>query len=254
MVRRIEVGSPIITEPDWPARKAFAFPQSQATLIIPRFDTAAPPPALGTRTLAVSRLSWGFQEPWKPGVVFNTRIESAGKPTWSESMQHRRCIIPVPSFFETHHEETIPSPKTGRPIKRQYEFRMPESPIILIGCIWKEGCFSMVTTEANAHMAPIHHRMPLIVRQDVFGNGFLDTLAARFRQSGKRTADVSDFCLPEHQGLVHPLARAVELDESSMVDHPVDHRGGKLVVAQDRSPFAELDVGGEHHTSLLVAC
>lgn len=89
---------------------------------------------------------------------------------------------------------------------------------------------------------------------DVFGNGFLDILAARFRQSGKRTADVSDFCLPEHQGLVHPLARAVELDESSMVDHPVDHRGGKLVVAQDRSPFAELDVGGEHHASLLVAC
>ena len=88
----------------------------------------------------------------------------------------------------------------------------------------------------------------------VFGNGFLDTLAARFRQSGKRTADASDFCLPEHQGLVHPLVRAVELDESSMVDHPVDHRGGKLVVAQDRSPFAELDVGGEHHASLLVAC
>ena len=77
--------------------------------------------------------------------------------------------------------------------------------------------------------------------------------AARFRQSGKRTADASDFRLPEHQGLVHPLARAVELDESSMVDHPVDHRGGKLVVAQDRSPFAELDVGGEHHASLLVA-
>ena len=91
-------------------------------------------------------------------------------------------------------------------------------------------------------------------RWTVFGNGFLDILAARFRQSGKRTADVSDFCLPEHQGLVHPLARAVELDESSMVDHPVDHRGGKLVVAQDRSPFAELDVGGEHHASLLVAC
>ena len=90
--------------------------------------------------------------------------------------------------------------------------------------------------------------------QYVFGNGFLDTLAARFRQSGKRTADASDFCLPEHQGLVHPLARAVELDEPSMVDHPVDHRGGKLVVAQDRSPFAELDVGGEHHASLLVAC
>ncbi|MGN0262344.1 MAG: SOS response-associated peptidase family protein, partial [Eggerthellaceae bacterium] len=132
MVRRIESGSPIITEPDWPARRLFAYPKSLATLIIPRFDTAAPPPALSTQTLAVSQLSWGFQEPWKPGVVFNTRIESADKPTWREAMQHRRCIIPVPAFFETHKEETYPSPRTGKPIKRQYEFRTPESPVILI--------------------------------------------------------------------------------------------------------------------------
>ena len=108
-----------------------------------------------------------------------------------------------------------------------------------------------VLTQLTRQFLP---QMTAAEKSSVFGNGFLDILVARFRQSGKRTADVSDFCLPEHQGLVHPLARAVELDESSMVDHPVDHRGGKLVVAQDRSPFAELDVGGEHHASLLVAC
>ena len=117
------------------------------------------------------------------------------------------------------------------------------------------GCqMSGVIVVAFAEAHPIASGGIPVFSQHVFGNGFLDILAARFRQSGKRTADVSDFCLPEHQGLVHPLARAVELDESSMVDHPVDHRGGKLVVAQDRSPFAELDVGGEHHASLLVAC
>ena len=166
MVRRIESGSPIITEPDWPARRSFAYPKSFAPIIVPRFDTALPSPMLTAKSLHVTQLSWGFQEPWRPGVVFNTRIESADKPTWRDSMQHRRCIIPVPAFFETHREETHPSPKTGKPIKRQYEFRTPESPIILIGCIWNEGRFSMVTTEANAHMAPIHHRMPLIVRQE----------------------------------------------------------------------------------------
>lgn len=110
--------------------------------------------------------SWGFEESWKPGVVFNTRIESATKPTWQESMQHRRCILPVPAFFETHREETYPSPKTGKPIKRQYEFRIPGQEVIFIGCTWREDAFSMVTTNANADMAPIHHRMPLIVRQE----------------------------------------------------------------------------------------
>lgn len=202
MVRRIEVGLPIITEPDWPARKAFAFPQSQATLIVPRFDTAAPPPALGTRTLAVSRLSWGFQESWKPGVVFNTRIESASKPTWRDSMRHRRCIIPVPAFFETHREETVPSPKTGKPIKRQYEFRTPESPIILIGCIWKEDRFSMVTTEANAHMAPIHHRMPLIVRQE--------ELPIWFGPEYRMLADRSGIVLEAQPAESAPAARTPE--------------------------------------------
>ena len=112
------------------------------------------------------KLSWGFEESWKPGVVFNTRIESAAKPTWQESMLHRRCILPVPAFFETHREETYPSPKTGKPIKRQYEFRVPGQDVIFIGCTWREDTFSMVTTNANADMSPIHHRMPLIVRQE----------------------------------------------------------------------------------------
>lgn len=81
-------------------------------------------------------------------------------------MQHRRCILPVHAFFETHREETYPSLKTGKPIKRQYEFRVPGQDIIFIGCTWRGDNFSMVTTDANADMAAIHNRMPLIVRQE----------------------------------------------------------------------------------------
>ncbi len=98
--------------------------------------------------------------------MFNTRIESVEKPTWRESMEHRRCVIPVRAFFEAHREETCSSPKTGRSVKRQYEFRVPGQDVILIGCTWRGGTFSVVTTEANADMAPIHHRMPLVVRQE----------------------------------------------------------------------------------------
>ena len=166
IVMKLEVGAPLNFNPDWPVRTTEAYPKSVAPLIVPAFDTAASAPVFAPGSLGVRELSWGVEESWKPGVVFNTRIESATKPTWQESMLHRRCILPVPAFFETHREETYPSPKTGKPIKRQYEFRVPGQDIIFIGCTWRGDAFSMVTTEANTDMAPIHHRMPLIVHQE----------------------------------------------------------------------------------------
>lgn len=181
IVHRIEIGTPLNFNLDWSVQTTEAYPKSVAPLIVPRFDTGAGTPASSLATgsfssssslpafppgsLGERELSWGFEESWKPGVVFNTRIESATKPMWQESMEHRRCILPVLAFFETHREETYPSPKTGKLMKRQYEFRIPGQEIIFIGCIWREDTFSMITTDANADMMLIHHRMPLIVRQ-----------------------------------------------------------------------------------------
>lgn len=166
IVREIAEENMVAFEADAPVRRSLAFPKSVAPLITPTFDTLAPSPALDQGTLDVRELSWGFVESWKPGVVFNTRIESAVKPMWRDSMEHRRCVLPVTSFFETSREETYPSPKTGRPIKRQYEFCVPGQSVIFIGCVWRGDAFSMVTTEANEDMAPIHHRMPVVVRQE----------------------------------------------------------------------------------------
>ncbi len=166
IVKEIELDAAFNFEPDWPARRIQAYPNSAAPLIVPQFDTAVGIAKLQEGSLSAREMGWGFEEPWRSGVIFNTRIESAMKPTWRDSMEHRRCIIPVASFYETHRDETFVSPKTGRPIKRQYEFRVPGEDVILIGCTWKGDRFSMVTTEANADMAPIHHRMPLVVRRE----------------------------------------------------------------------------------------
>lgn len=166
VINEIELGNAFNYEPDWPARKVQAFPNSAASLIVPQFDTAIGVDALQSGSLSAREMGWGFEESWKLGVVFNTRIESATKPAWRDSMEHRRCIILVASFFETHKDETVTSPRTGKPIKRKYEFRVPGEDVILIGCTWKGDHFSMVTTEANPDMAPIHHRMPLVVRQE----------------------------------------------------------------------------------------
>ncbi len=195
VIRQIEVGIPIGIEPDWPAQYPQAYPKSVVPLILngegggslggataarslggtaaPGATAAGSPGALeGAEPdtpvqlqLFVGEKTWGFEESWKNGVVFNTRIESADKPLWHESLSQRRCVICARGFFETHATETVPSAKTGRMIKAQYEFKVPDQSVLLIGGIWRDDRFSMVTTEANADMAPIHHRMPLVLRQ-----------------------------------------------------------------------------------------
>ncbi len=195
VIRQIEVGIPIGIEPDWPAQYPQAYPKSVVPLILngegagslggataarslggttaPGATAAGSPGALeGAEPdtpvqlqLFVGEKTWGFEESWKNGVVFNTRIESADKPLWRESLSQRRCVICARGFFETHATETVPSAKTGRMIKAQYEFKVPDQSVLLIGGIWRDDRFSMVTTEANADMAPIHHRMPLVLRQ-----------------------------------------------------------------------------------------
>lgn len=184
IVSQLEAGVSLVLNAPLDAGRPDVRPQSTAPLIVPAFDTAAGIPALAHGSLGVRGLLWGFEESWKPGVVFNTRIESAGKPTWADSMLHRRCVVPVSAFFETHRSETLPSPRTGRPVKRQYEFRVPGQDVILIGCIWREGRFSMVTTEANRDMAPVHDRMPLVVRQDEL----LTWLGPGYRKLADRSA------------------------------------------------------------------
>ena len=165
LVMRIEVSGPAAAA-EWPARAAGAtvFPSSAVPLIIPAGETACLLPPFVPGDLQVRGMRWGFEEPWKPGVVFNTRIESAGRPMWRDSMEHRRCIIPVRSFFETSATETVPSPRTGRPMRRSFEFAEPNGQVTFVGGVWRGDRFSMVTTEANRWMAPVHHRMPLVLR------------------------------------------------------------------------------------------
>lgn len=178
VIRQIEAGLPIELLANPHDARHQAHPKSKAPLIVPTFDTGAKERVLAPGSLTARVLTWGFEESWKPGVVFNTRIESAGKPTWRDSMEHRRCVIPVSAFFETHREETCLSPSTGKPVKRSYEFRVPGHDVTLIGCIWKGERFSMVTAEANADMMPIHPRMPLVMRPEElslwFGPDFME--------------------------------------------------------------------------------
>ena len=116
--------------------------------------------------LELAPFTWGFSFPDSKKLIFNTRIESAlgGTRMWADAIREGRCVLPVATFFEPHGSETAPSPRTGRPIKRQYEFAAPDGEPLLLASVQREGRLSVVTTEPNASVSPIHPRMPLALR------------------------------------------------------------------------------------------
>lgn len=122
----------------------------------------------GGLRLSVADLAWGFDAPWKKGPVFNTRIETAlaGEGMWAEPFARGRCLVPAWTFFEPHATETVPSARTGRPVKRQYRFSRPDGRPLLIAGVQDGARFSVVTTSPNGAVAPVHDRMPLVLEQD----------------------------------------------------------------------------------------
>lgn len=138
-----------------PPPRAEALPSSVVPLIVATGDGCG---------LAVAHMAWGYEVPWKNGPVFNTRIETALKgegSMWSPSFARRRCLIPAWGFYESHASETVPSERTGRPVKRQYAFEPLDGAPLLLAGIHDRGRFSLVTTEPNDAVAPVHNRMPL---------------------------------------------------------------------------------------------
>lgn len=120
--------------------------------------------------LRVENFEWGFPLDGKPYAVFNTRIETAldqlksgGRGMWGKAIAQGRCLVPVRAFYESHATERTISPKTGNPVKRQYRFRLPGARAFLLAAVQMDGRFSIVTTEPNVSVAPVHNRMPLVL-------------------------------------------------------------------------------------------
>lgn len=124
----------------------------------------------GAGGLRVARLEWGFPLDGRPHAVFNTRVESAleqlrrgRRGMWAKAIAKGRCLVPVRALYESSSTEKVVSEKTGKPVRRQYRFRLPGARAFLLAAVQQDGRFSIVTTEPNASVAPIHDRMPLVL-------------------------------------------------------------------------------------------
>ncbi len=122
----------------------------------------------GQREFALLR--WGLVPFWAKDAklgysTFNARAEEiAAKPAFREALKKRRCLVPADAFYEWQKLD----PKTKRP----YAIGLRSGEPYAFAGLWerwqpKEGealeTFTILTTDPNALMEPIHTRMPVIL-------------------------------------------------------------------------------------------
>ena len=106
--------------------------------------------------LGTELLQWGFPGFDKGKLLINARAENVkDRPTFAGSYAERRCVLPAAGFYEWDKK------------KEKVIFTVPESKILYLAGIYRpygeEKRFVVLTREANASMAPVHDRMPLIL-------------------------------------------------------------------------------------------
>lgn len=140
-----------------------------------RYNIAPTQPVLavrgGERRLA-SYMRWGLVPSATRGMssgppLINARAETvAERPTFRSALLRRRCLIPADGFYEWQRN-------TGR---RPVRVTLASGEPFAFAGLWDtwrdprgevvESC-TIITTEANELLQPIHDRMPVILPEDV---------------------------------------------------------------------------------------
>ncbi len=141
----------------------------------------------------VEVFQWGLVPVWAKDVkvgskMINARAETiAQKPVFKPLLRKHRCIVPMDGFYEWKGAKGAKTP--------MYVTRLDGEPLAVAGlwatwrdktagpdASWLHSC-SVVTTTANATMAPVHDRMPVILPRSAWdawldpANNDMDALA-----------------------------------------------------------------------------
>lgn len=115
-------------------------------------------------------IKWGLIPSWAkdPSIgnkLINARAESIlEKPSFKNSFKNKRCLVPATGFYEWKKDENTKIP---------YYFKPKDDSIFSFAGLYDvwvdaEGkdilSYTIITTEPNEMMKPIHNRMPVILR------------------------------------------------------------------------------------------
>lgn len=118
----------------------------------------------------IGPMRWGFVPRWakSPGdgpLLINARADTlAQKPAFREAARARRCLIPASGFYEWTQD--------AQGARLPWYLFPPGQGVLAFGGVWQMwdgpdgtrlATCAIVTCEASADIAAIHHRMPLIL-------------------------------------------------------------------------------------------
>jgi putative SOS response-associated peptidase YedK len=161
----------------------------------------------GERVLQTLR--WGLLPSWAKDEtiaarLINARAETlAEKPAFRAAYRARRCIVPADGFYEW----------AKRPDGKQpYFIHARDGAMLAFAGLWERwtrpedeeviDSFTIVTTEANPGLQPLHDRMPVILAPEV-AEVWLDRATDLARLS-----ELLAPC-PEQRLAIYPVSRAV---------------------------------------------
>jgi len=115
---------------------------------------------------------WGLVNSWakdakRAAQQINARAETLeSRPAFKEAFKERRCVVPADGFFEWV------GPKNAR---QPIWFHRPDGGLLLFAGLYEswqpkpgewERTFTIVTTDANEVVGPVHDRMPVILNDE----------------------------------------------------------------------------------------
>lgn len=122
------------------------------------------------------QLRWGLIPSWADDPAIGNRLINARadtvavKPSFRSAFKSRRCLVLADGFYEW---KTVP----GRKVKQPFYIRMRDGGPFAFAGLWErwtdpaggaiESC-TIITTEPNELLGPIHNRMPVILPRACF--------------------------------------------------------------------------------------
>lgn len=130
-------------------------------------------PSSKSQEPTVFPMVWGFTIPRRQTSLFNARVESATeKPTFKESWEKRRCIVPASWYYEWEHliNASTGKSKTGD----KYMIQAKGSNVIYLAGLYRleeiagiqVPVFTILTREPSDEIRFIHDRMPVMLPKE----------------------------------------------------------------------------------------
>jgi putative SOS response-associated peptidase YedK len=121
----------------------------------------------------IVRMRWGLIPHWAKDEktaynMMNARIETlTQRPAFRGLLSHNRCLVPASGFYEWKAE--------GRD-KTPYDIHPEDQPYLAFAGLYdvwitprgeELSTCTIITTEADPFLARLHHRMPVVLEQDL---------------------------------------------------------------------------------------